>query len=53
MFSHRTTALVPMESQMETVFIVGLIVGAGLMAAVIFGAQTWYERRYPIMKAGA
>lgn len=33
---------------MEAVFIVGVIAGAGLMAAVIFGAEAWYERRYPI-----
>lgn len=35
---------------METVFIAGLIAGAGLMAAVIFGTQAWHERRYPLTK---
>jgi len=35
---------------METVFIAGVIAGAGLMAAVIFGADAWYARRYPLTK---
>jgi len=38
---------------METVFIVGMIAGAGLMAAVIFGVDAWYARRHPITKVGA
>lgn len=37
---------------MATVFLVGLIAGAGLMAAVIFGVEAWYERRYPLSKLG-
>ena len=36
---------------METVFLVGVIVGAGLMAAVLLGADSWYARRHPITKA--
>lgn len=35
---------------MATVFIVGMIAGAGLMAAVIFGAEAWFERRHPLTK---
>ncbi len=38
---------------METVFIVGVIVGAGLMAAVIFGADAWHARRHPITRERA
>jgi len=38
---------------METVFIVGVIVGAGLMAAVIFGADAWHARRHPVMRQRA
>ena len=42
-----------MESQMGTVFLAGLIAGAGLMAAVIFGSEAWYARRHPLTKVGA
>lgn len=38
---------------METVFIVGVITGAGLMAAAIFGAEAWYTRRHPITRPRA
>jgi len=37
----------------ETVFIVGVISGAGLMAAVLFGAEYWYARRHPITRQRA
>lgn len=33
---------------MGTVFLAGLIAGAGLMAAAIFGAEAWYARRHPL-----
>jgi hypothetical protein len=39
-----------MEPEMSTVFLVGLIAGAGLMAAVIFGADAWYARRHPLTR---
>lgn len=38
---------------MSTVFLAGLISGAGLMAAVIFGADAWYAYRHPVMKVRA
>ena len=38
---------------MSAAFLIGVIVGAGLMAVVIFGAQAWYERRYPITRGHA
>jgi hypothetical protein len=37
----------------ETVFIVGVISGAGLMAAVIFATEFWYARRHPITRERA
>ncbi len=38
---------------METVFLVGVMAGAGLMAAVIFGADAWYARRHPMTRERA
>jgi hypothetical protein len=38
---------------METAFIVGVMAGAGLMAAVIFGADAWYARRHPVTRTHA
>ena len=37
---------------MATVFIVGLIAGAGLMAAVVFGVEAWFNHRHPLSKLG-
>lgn len=37
---------------MSAVFLVGAIVGAGLMAAVIFGAEAWFNHRHPLSKLG-
>lgn len=35
---------------MSVVFLSGLISGAGLMAAVIFGTDAWYARRHPLVQ---
>ena len=35
------------------VFVSGAIAGAGLMAAVIFGVDTWYARRHPLVRSGS
>ena len=37
---------------MATVFLVGLIAGAGLMAALIFGIEAWFNYRHPLSKLG-
>jgi len=38
---------------MSAAFLIGVIVGAGLMAAVIFGADAWHARRHPITRERA
>lgn len=48
-YSHRRTR--GWESQVELVFFAGLIAGAGLMAAVIFGTDAWYARRHPLVRS--
>ena len=37
---------------MATVFLVGLIAGAGLMAALIFGIEAWFNYRHPLSQLG-
>ena len=35
------------------VFISGVLAGAGLMAALIFGTDYLYERRHPLVRSGS